>query len=117
MKNPREMRARAERYRGHARAMSDPVVRDVIRSVADNLEHEANRIERERLTRNKSAVIRTIRRERVYAAACREFLNLLRPQPHWRSLPSLALVHIRRCLGKAYQGGLLHARRSDPGRR
>ena len=48
MKNPREMRARAERYRGHARAMSDPVVRDVIRSVADNLEHEANRIERER---------------------------------------------------------------------
>lgn len=28
--------------------MSDPVVRDVIRSVADNLEHEANRIERER---------------------------------------------------------------------
>lgn len=47
MKNPKEMRARAERYRGHARAISDPMVRDVIRSVADNLEHEADRIEQE----------------------------------------------------------------------
>lgn len=47
MKNPKEMRARAERYRGHARAISDPIVRDMIRSVADNLEHEAERIERE----------------------------------------------------------------------
>ena len=46
MKNPKEMRARAERYRGHARAISDPVVQDVIRSVADNLEREADRIER-----------------------------------------------------------------------
>ena len=47
MKNPKEMRARAERYRGHAQALSDPKVREVIRSVADNLEHEADRIEHE----------------------------------------------------------------------
>jgi len=45
MKNPREMRARAERYRKHARAITDTTVQEVIRSVADNLDHEADRID------------------------------------------------------------------------
>lgn len=47
MKSPKEMRARAERYRGHARAITDPAVQEVIQSVADNLEQEAERIEHE----------------------------------------------------------------------
>lgn len=48
MKNPQEMRARAERYRKHAQAISDQEVQHVIRSVADNLEREADRIEHEK---------------------------------------------------------------------
>jgi hypothetical protein len=46
MKDPKEMRARAERYRRHAQAITDPDVKQVIRSVADNLERDADRIER-----------------------------------------------------------------------
>jgi hypothetical protein len=46
MKDPKEMRARAERYRKHAQAVTDPDVQRVIRSVADNLQREADRIER-----------------------------------------------------------------------
>lgn len=46
MKNPKEMRERAERYRGHAKAVADPSISDVIRSVADNLEHQAEELER-----------------------------------------------------------------------
>ncbi len=40
------MRARAERYRRHAQAITDTDVQQVIWSVADNLEREADRIER-----------------------------------------------------------------------
>jgi hypothetical protein len=46
MKDPKEMRVRAERYRRHAQAITDPDVQRAIRSVADNLEREADRIER-----------------------------------------------------------------------
>ncbi len=47
MKNPKEMRARAERYRKHALAITDISVQNVIESVADKLEQEADRMERE----------------------------------------------------------------------
>jgi hypothetical protein len=46
MKDPKEMCPRAERYRKHAQAVTDPDVQRVIRSVADNLQREADRIER-----------------------------------------------------------------------
>lgn len=53
MKNPTDMRARAERYRRHAKAITDLSVRDIINSVANNLEQEAEELEKETYRREQ----------------------------------------------------------------